>query len=319
MKKNSIYLALLCTQLSFGHAKKEPTNRFSFQKMALELEEDCDACGCSASGGSMGFSSMLNSNFVGLRYFNQSYSSRDGIFANSPWVNENFNTIQIWSKIPITEKLQISTLIPYQFHNRERSTGTENIQGLGDITVMGMYSVFQTHKDSTVFVHKLQLGGGIKIPTGKFDEANNSGSVNKSFQVGTGSWDYLLATEYVIKKSQLGVSTMLNYTLKTKNKKQYQFGNQFNYGSTLFYLFDLPTIKIVPQAGIAGEIYKSNSQYGEQLPETAGDILFSKFGLEIGITNFSLGINTMLPINQHLSNSKIEANYRWSINLNYSL
>jgi hypothetical protein len=27
----------------------------------------------------MGFSSMLNSNFVGIRYFNQSYSSRDGI------------------------------------------------------------------------------------------------------------------------------------------------------------------------------------------------------------------------------------------------
>jgi hypothetical protein len=40
---------------------------------------DCDACGCSASGGSMGFSSMLNSNFIGIRYFNQSYSSRDGI------------------------------------------------------------------------------------------------------------------------------------------------------------------------------------------------------------------------------------------------
>jgi hypothetical protein len=32
-----------------------------------------------ASGGSMGFSSMLNSNFIGIRYFNQSYSSRDGI------------------------------------------------------------------------------------------------------------------------------------------------------------------------------------------------------------------------------------------------
>jgi hypothetical protein len=42
------------------------------------MDFDCDACGCSASGGSMGFSSM-NSNFVGIRYFNQSYSSRDGI------------------------------------------------------------------------------------------------------------------------------------------------------------------------------------------------------------------------------------------------
>jgi hypothetical protein len=39
----------------------------------IAMAFDCDACGCSASGGSMGFSSMLNSNFIGIRYFNQSY------------------------------------------------------------------------------------------------------------------------------------------------------------------------------------------------------------------------------------------------------
>jgi hypothetical protein len=54
-------------------------------------------------------------NFVGLRYFHQSYSSRDGIFANSPWVAENFNTVQLWSKIPVTEKIQLAVLIPIIF------------------------------------------------------------------------------------------------------------------------------------------------------------------------------------------------------------
>jgi hypothetical protein len=53
----------------------------------------------------MGFSSMLNSNFVGIRYFNQSYSV--GIFANSPWIDENFNTAQIWTKIPVTDKIKL--------------------------------------------------------------------------------------------------------------------------------------------------------------------------------------------------------------------
>jgi len=42
----------------------------SFEKFSF-LDDDCDACGCSASGGSMGFASMLNPNFIGLRYFNQ--------------------------------------------------------------------------------------------------------------------------------------------------------------------------------------------------------------------------------------------------------
>jgi hypothetical protein len=302
---------------------KDSISRFTFQKMQLmnyeDFEDDCDACGCSASGGSMGFSSMLNNNFIGVRYFNQSYTSREGIFANSPWIDENFNTIQIWAKIPVTEKIQVSALVPYQFHKRESTTGTENIQGMGDITVIAMYSLYQTHKDSTVYTHRLQIGGGVKMPTGKFDETNNTGSVNQSFQVGTGSWDFPLITEYVIKKENLGLNTMLNYTFKTENKKNYQYGNQFNYSSTLFYLFDLPTVKLVPQLGLAGEVYAANKQHNQELPDTSGDILFSKFGIEIGKNNFSLGVNAMLPINQNLSNSKIEANYRWSINLNYSL
>ncbi|HEX9151712.1 MAG TPA: transporter, partial [Flavobacterium sp.] len=172
--KNKILIivaVLFINQFVAAKIVKDSISRFSFQKMQLLEDFDCDACGCSASGGSMGFSSMLNNNFVGVRYFNQSYTSREGIFANSPWIDENFNTVQIWTKIPITEKIQISALVPYHFHNRELSTGIENSKGLGDISVMAMYSLYQTHKDSTVFTHKLQLGGGVKIPTGKFDEA----------------------------------------------------------------------------------------------------------------------------------------------------
>lgn len=323
MKKTIIIslLTFLSIQLVSAIPIKDSISSFTFQKMQLAaaMDFDCDACGCSASGGSMGFSSMLNSNFVGIRYFNQSYSSRDGIFANSPWIDENFNTAQIWTKIPLTDKIQIAALIPYHFHNRELTTGTENISGLGDITLMATYSVYQTQKDSTVFTHNIQIGGGVKIPTGKFEEANNLGTVNQSFQLGTGSWDYLFLTEYMIKKKNLGLNSMLNYNIKTENSKKYQFGNQLNYGSTLFYLLDLKTVQLVPQIGIAGEVYESNKQHGGKVLNTAGDILFSKFGLEVGKDKFSVGINAMLPVNQNLSSGNIEANYRWSVNLNYTL
>ena len=197
----------------------------------------CDACGCSASGGSMGFASMLNSNFVGIRYFNQHYKSSDGLYSNSAWYNESFNTVQVWARIPVYKNFQISALAPYHFHNRETKTGNEDIKGVGDITVLAMYTLYQTMKDSTVFVHTLQVGGGVKAPTGKFDQAN-AGNVNPSFQVGTGSWDYLLATEYIIRRKNFGLNTMLNYVFKTENEKKYRFGNQFNYSSTFFYLHE---------------------------------------------------------------------------------
>lgn len=310
---------LIISISTFGITQKDSLSTFTFQRLALLEDFDCDACGCSASGGSMGFSSMLNPNFVGVRYFHQSYTSRDGIFANSPWIDENFNTIQAWARIPVSDKIQISALIPYHFHERQAITNSENIAGLGDITVMGLYTLYETQKDSAVFRHKLNVGAGIKIPTGKFTEANNLGSINQSFQLGTGSWDYSVVSEYVINRKNLGLNTTLNYIFKTENSKNYQYGDQFNYASTLFYLFDLQSIQIVPQAGLAGEIYQSNRQYSMNVPNTAGDILFGKFGFEIGKDKFSVGVNGMLPINQNLSNHAMKANYRWSINLNYTL
>lgn len=319
MKNIIAVLMLLAGSSAFSFTEKDSISTFTFQRLAMLEDFDCDACGCSASGGSMGFSSMLNNNFVGVRYFKQSYTSRDGIFTNSPWIDENFNTIQAWTRIPVTERIQISALIPYHSHERKLITGTESISGLGDITLMGLYMLIKTKNDSALFTHKVNVGTAIKIPTGKFTESNNLGSINQSFQLGTGSWDYSVVSEYVINRKNLGLNTTLNYIFKTQNKKEYQYGDQFNYAATFFYLFDFKLVKIVPQAGLAGEVYQTNQQHGLDLPNTAGDILFGKFGVEAGKDKFSIGVNAMLPINQNLSSSKMEANYRWSINLNYTL
>jgi len=317
MKKIILFFILLF-QLANATEKDSIQFRNPFAKFHDFMEDDCDACGCSASGGSMGFASMLNSNFVGIRYFNQNYKSTDGLYSNSLWYTENFNTTQFWARIPVKENFQLSVLIPYHSHNRVITTGSQAISGLGDITLLAMYRLYQTHKDSTLLVHTLQMGGGLKMPTGTFNEAN-SGSVNPSFQLGTGSWDYLLATEYIVRRKQLGLNTMLNYIIKTENQKNYRFGNQLNYAATFFYLYEKDVFSFAPQIGLAGETYGSNYQHGQKLNKTAGNALFGKIGFELGRNAFSLGANAMLPIQQNLTGGNVEANYRWSVNLNYSL
>jgi hypothetical protein len=245
--KKYIIIFLLIFQYGFTTEKDSLStiNPFlKFHQVSEDFFDDCDACGCSASGGSMGFASMLNTNFVGIRYFNQSYKSTDGLYSNSAWYNESYNTMQVWARIPVVKQVQISALIPYHFHNRESANGKQNVSGIGDITILGMYQLYKTHKDSTFLVHSLQAGVGIKVPTGKFDEANN-GSFNPSYQVGTGSLDYLLATEYVVKRKKIGLNTMLNYVIKTENDKNYRFGNQFNYSGTFFYLYEKEKYSIV--------------------------------------------------------------------------
>lgn len=312
--KNIFLLILFCITFN-GY----PNNDNPYPKYKNpEFLEDCDACGCSASGGSMGFNSMLSERFAGVRYMYQSYKSRDGVFNNSPWIDENFNTIQLWGRIPVTEKIEVMALVPYHFLGREKATDSQSLNGIGDMTIIAFYNVFQTKNDSAVFQHKVFVGAGLKLPTGKYNNTNN-GSVNPSFQLGTGSWDYNLATEYIIRKNKFGLNTTLGYIFKTENDKNYQFGNQFNYGSTLFYNTTINNLMIVPQIGIAGETYQANQDYKEDVPFTKGDILFGKLGVEVGYNKFSFGVNAMLPISQNLTGGRVEANYRLAFSLNYSL
>ena len=181
MKKFILLFSILLAQFIAANTVKDSIYKFTFHRMLL-LDDECDACGCSANGGSMGFSSMLNNNFIGIRYVNQKYATKEGVFNNSPWIDENFNTTQIWARIPVSDKIQITALVPFHFNNRELITGKQSIQGFGDSTIMGMYSVFDIHSDSTTVGHKFQFGVGVKVPSGKYNAANN-GTLNPSFQL----------------------------------------------------------------------------------------------------------------------------------------
>lgn len=287
----------------------------------------CDICGCSGNGGSMGYGNTMNSNFFGVRYIHQSYNSKDGIFNNSPWVDENFNTVQLWSSIPVGNKITINAMLPYQFHHREfTNKPTENISGIGDATVIGFYQLYVTDTEEdwmnslSKVIHRVRIGGGIKLPTGNYDNTNAENSVNPSFQVGTGSWDYILATDYSASYKNWGATVILNYTLKTENGEHYKFGDQLNCSLDFYRTISTSRkLSFTPFVGLAGEVYQSNEQYGQTVANTKGDILFSKFGVETSFSKFSLGLNTMLPLYQDLNSGLVKANYRMGIYLNYNL
>lgn len=316
--KNIIYI--LCFLFSFAGISNTITPKDShvLTDSILLFDEDCDACGCSANGGSIGFSSMLNNRFIGLRYIHQNYKSKEGIFDDSPWTKEYFNTIQLWSRIPISKKTEISALVPYHFNERIKTNDTQQINGIGDITILGFYNLVEKKNDSLKNYQKFQVGAGLKLPTGNYNTENN-GSINPSFQLGTGSWDYTLATEYTLQHNKYGINLNANYIIKTENNKKYHFGNQLNYGINLFYNTQIKNTIIVPQIGISSETFGYNKEWGIQVPKTEGNILLSKIGIEIGYNNFSLGTNLMIPITQNLTGKQVEAQYRWAINLNYIL
>ncbi|UMQ40228.1 transporter [Chryseobacterium sp. Y16C] len=277
--------------------------------------DDCDACGCAAGNGSSGFESLLNPQFIGIKYFAQHYKARENLFVKDLIQDQYFNTIQLWGKIPLTKKLSVYASLPFHFHEKKTMQGDININGIGDLNLMGIYQ-FLNSKDN---IHQLNGGFGLKLPLGKFDEKGITG-VNPSFQLGTGSWDYQMVLNYKFQKNKVAVLLNTDYTVKTENKKYYRFGSQWNYAATGFYqLLGNDTMIFSGKVGLQGEVYGCNKQFDEVLPNTAGSALYGKLGFEASYKKFSLGSELMLPAYSHLAGGDIEAKSRFSIFLNFGI
>ena len=289
-------------------AQQSHFNTFNFY-------DDCDACGCAAGNGSSGFESLLNPQFIGIKYFAQHYKAKENLFVKDLTQDQYFNTIQLWGKIPVTKRISIYASLPFHFHEKQTRQGAIRISGIGDLNLMGIYQLMSSKDNS----HQLSGGLGVKIPFGKFDEKGISG-VNPSFQLGTGSWDYQMALNYKYQKNKAAVLLNTDYTIKTVNKKNYRFGNQWNYAATGFYQIAGNEKAIFSaKTGLQGEVYAQNKQFDEGLPNTAGSALYGKLGFEASYKKFSLGSEVMLPVYTHLAGGDIEAKSRFSIFINIGI
>ncbi len=271
----------------------------------------CDFCGCATNGGSLGLLNLDRNSFLGMRYINQSYKTNDGLYQNSLWRNEDYNTVQIWSKVNLSNIFYISAILPYHTHNRSLDSNSKNITGLGDAIILGGFNVIEKDK------HQLQLSAGVKLPSGTYDEMSN-GSTNPGFQLGTGSIDFLLAADYKLAFTKFIWTNTINYNYKTENSKNYKFGNQLNVSSSIGYKITSKSIDIVPTIGIASEVYAANTFYDYEVLNTEGDITLLKFGSDVKLKNFALGFQYQAPIAQNLNSGLVKNISRSSIYINYN-
>lgn len=291
----------------------------------------CDLCSCTTSGGSSAFGDLSMSNFIGFRYIHQVYESIDGIFSNSPKINEEFDTYQIWAKIPLNDSFYLSTVIPFQNFTREFELDDtmENINGLGDINIMGWYKLplYKKHTKRAhelglpkeISNHTLNFGLGLKLPTGEFEQELNNGGLNPGFQVGTGSLDLFTSIMHGYQRNNFGIASTLTYYYKTENKNEYQYGNQFSYASSVFYDIDMKVVKTKPFLSLSGDVYNSIEQYGEELQETDGSIFYGSLGSEFIRNRMLFGMKYTLPIKQDLLGGNVTSKNQFSVYLNYTL
>ncbi|MCX6350455.1 MAG: hypothetical protein NTX03_01175 [Bacteroidetes bacterium] len=206
---------------------------FCTQIFVINSIKACTMCGSAASNTFTGSLQSFDKNFIGTRYNYRQFSIfKEGSILKEE-ADENIpgylSTQEIFAGFYPIKKLQIFAILPYHFYNSKDI----HQSGLGDATLLANYNLFSlTAKNNCCIKYSLNLGAGLKLPTGKVK--NDNTSVN-SLQLVSGSLDYLFLTSFKMSYDKFTLVADGQYALTSPDKNNYRFGDRMATAINIFY------------------------------------------------------------------------------------
>lgn len=289
---------------------------FSYSSLA------CEICGCSINGYHYGILPQFKKNLIGVKYGYRSYQSQHLISETLHILGnrstEYYNSAEIWGRYYVNKRLQLFAFVPFNHFRQHESGVSTTAKGIGDITLAASYMVYNTaaRKDKT-FKQTLLAGGGVKVPTGKFDKSKSGQELNPSINTGSGSVDYLANLIYNCRYKRAGLNLDANYRVNSANGKDFRFGNRFTSAARFFYWQDVgKKITLLPNSGIMYEHAEKDRHQQELQKFSGGNIQFFTAGLEVYSGILNVGVTYNHPLSQNLSEGLVTMNNQFSAHLN---
>ncbi|MGV3539091.1 MAG: hypothetical protein ACO1OQ_04730 [Rufibacter sp.] len=294
----------------------------------LTLSFNSSACdgGCTMGGSYLGILPQFHKNFAGLRYTTRSYTIttththlHEGMpMTHTDVIDEVYSTAEAWGRFVPFKNVQVLAFVPYAFNEERTTRGTTTYSGLGDITLLVNYALLNTGDSAThLFKHTLQVGGGVKLPTGTHSLHRSEEGYTASLQPGSGSTDYLLNGIYTLRYSKMGLSNDFTYRFNSQNSDGYKFGDRLSGSSNLFYWYNLENVlTLLPSAGVYYEHAQADEvENGHDAQK--GDALFANLGLNVYVKKVAVSATLQLPITHSEGHHAVKANQRTMVNLSY--
>lgn len=281
----------------------------------------CDICGCKLGGYYFGLLPQYQSHFVGLQYSRAHFSAYiDNAFTEDEYSADTYHRIDLLGRWMLSDRWQLNLNLPYVFNQMEGNVQQVDLQGLGDAVVLPMYQVLrqQEEEGAARWRHALLLGAGLKLPLGSFEREDQGEIINRNFQTGSGSLDYLLAANYTLRKQQLVINADINYRLNTANQVDYRFGNQLSAALQAMYIWESALLSVVPTLGLMYEQADRHREGKVIQGNTGGEALLGLAGLQLHRNQWSLNAQYQRPLSQYYYTdrvSTIEAQSRWLLGL----
>jgi hypothetical protein len=199
------------------------------------------------------------------------------------------------------------------------------VEGLGDITLMGLYRVWADRelRPSQSF----SVAAGVKLPTGDYTKKNSNGKlIHAHMQPGTGSWDPIFSVIYTRMGPSLLMQADLTYQLTTENSKGYEFGDSFAANLSAKYalsrFFNITGDVIYLNTGKSSDedlAYFKPGSLEDDPENTGGQSIWLSPGIEImPVKNLSLGFKYQFPAWEDVNGIQLVSTSRILTSLSYT-
>ena len=273
----------------------------------------CDICGLGTSNYNPILFTQLSKNYLSINYLHRLYHIQGSDGLNK----EYFNTILVSGQYSITNKLQLVAMVPYQVNKQKNAKAINDLRGLGDITLMGNYRLWNHEGISKT--HSLVVGAGVKLPTGKYKAVKSAAIEEQNFQLGTGSIDYLVNGTYRLNVHQWSFSAVGSYKYNTANKQDYRYGDVLTAGATALYRKEFKNFSLAPFVQLMNEKQMMDANDHLLRAHSGGNALYTGGGFDLSTSRFGAGVNYQFAAKQNLFGGEINARPRLSAYLSITL
>ena len=192
------------------------------------------------------------------------------------------------------------------------SRRARSARGLGDVQVFARYTAFKDDRKGQTF--RVAPFGGIEMPTGEDDARDSFGSLPKSVQLGSGSWDPFAGIVASFQTLNFQVDAQASYKLNTE-ANDFEFGDVARLDASLQY-------RLWPRKlgrGIPGFLYGTleanlihqgkNENAGTEDENSNGTRLFLVPGLQYVTKRWIAEAAVQLPVYRNLNGTALEKDY----------
>ncbi|MTI22768.1 hypothetical protein E1176_17180 [Fulvivirga sp. RKSG066] len=285
----------------------------------------CDVCGGKLGGLNLGLAPSFNGHFIGFKY-SQAHFNAFVDYGSQYLENESSDDVyyrmDLIGRVTISKRWQLNVILPYLYNEMDGSHQNVTLSGVGDPMFLVYHQVLNKQSNTGYIGHNLLFGGGLKLPLGDFENLDQGEIINRNFQLGSGSFDYLLTSNYSISYKKLGLNIEGAYKYNTGNKDDYRFGNQVNASGNIYYTINASGFSLLPFFGGYFEAAGKHQDNAIEVANTGGQAWFASLGTEVYAGNFTLSTQYQIPISQDYNVdqfSSIEAGSRYALSILWNI